>query len=122
MDSLFSMELHCPGAVPASYSGDSSGEGTSAADVQVLQALVVMSVVHMWNGTSQQRTRARKAFPQVASQARRLGLLHQTGPANVVIGALVSSIVGALDVGVDSLIRGRTRTLALSFTTRELVG
>ena len=85
MDNLWiSMERDCLGAMPTSYSVDSGDEGASTADVQVLQALVLMSALHVWNGTSQQRTRARKAFPQVASQARRLGLLHHHGPGKPV--------------------------------------
>lgn len=71
MDALWtSMERTC-----LSRSRHGADEAREAgADVEQLQALVLMSLLHVWNGTHQQRLRARRAFPQIASQARRLGL------------------------------------------------
>ena len=43
-------------------------------DIEELQAILITSILTLWNGTPQQRERARQTFPILASQARRLNL------------------------------------------------
>lgn len=43
-------------------------------DIEELQTMLLMVILNCWNGTPQQRNRARQMFPTLASQARRLNL------------------------------------------------
>ncbi|KAI9171198.1 Nicotinate catabolism cluster-specific transcription factor [Paramyrothecium foliicola] len=48
----------------------------SKQDLEELQAVLLTTIIHMWNGTPQQRDRVRQTYPLLASQTRRLGLLQ----------------------------------------------
>ncbi|KAI0020567.1 hypothetical protein F4780DRAFT_770674 [Xylariomycetidae sp. FL0641] len=50
--------------------------GQDKRGVEKLQALMLMSVLLVWNGTPMQRETARRTFPAVASIARKSGLLE----------------------------------------------
>jgi hypothetical protein len=55
---------------------------TPKTDLEELQAVLLATVLHMWNGTPQQRDRSRRTFSLLASQSRKLGLLHLSqGPS-----------------------------------------
>ncbi|KAH7328172.1 fungal-specific transcription factor domain-containing protein [Stachybotrys elegans] len=45
-------------------------------DLEELQAISLTIILHVWNGTPQQRDRARKGLPLLASQARKLDMLR----------------------------------------------
>lgn len=45
-------------------------------DIEQLQAVLLMCIILMWNGTPQQRERARQIFPLLASNTRKLDLFH----------------------------------------------
>lgn len=57
----------------ADFSGPT---GNDKADIEKLQALMLMISLLTWNGTPVQRESARRLFPQVCNIARRLGLLN----------------------------------------------
>lgn len=76
MDSLWvAMERDCH-VMSGASSQDVGSRHPTKADTEELQAALLTSVLHVWNGTPEQRHRARKTFPRVASEARRLNLLH----------------------------------------------
>ncbi|KAG5982646.1 hypothetical protein E4U55_001626 [Claviceps digitariae] len=51
--------------------------------IQELQAVLLTSILHLVNGTPQQRQRALQISPMMAAQARRLGLLGLSGDPSV---------------------------------------
>ncbi|KAG5996047.1 hypothetical protein E4U43_002926 [Claviceps pusilla] len=53
------------------------------ASIQELQAVLLTSILHLVNGTPQQRQRALQNSPMMAAQARRLGLLGLSGDPSV---------------------------------------
>lgn len=76
MDFLWvSLERDCK-LLSSSIPHDSRVQLTPKTDLEELQAVLLTTVLHMWNGTPQQRDRSRRTFPLLASQGRKLGLLH----------------------------------------------
>jgi hypothetical protein len=57
-------------------SHDSRVQQTAKSDLEEVQAILLATILHFWNGTPHQRDRARRAFPLLASQAAKLGLLQ----------------------------------------------
>ncbi|KAL6860134.1 hypothetical protein ACO1O0_004160 [Amphichorda felina] len=53
---------------------ETGSQDADKADTEQLQAVLIMSILTLWNGNPQQRERARQTFPILASQARRLNL------------------------------------------------
>lgn len=47
-------------------------------DMEELQAIILMQVLFLWNGTPQQRDQARKIFPRIAALVRKADLLDVT--------------------------------------------
>ena len=79
MDSLWAaMERDCH-VLSGANSQDAGRQHPSTADFEELQASLLVTILHVWNGTPEQRLRARNMFPRVASEARRLNLLHPPG-------------------------------------------
>ncbi|PNY22150.1 Zinc finger protein klf1 [Tolypocladium capitatum] len=79
MDALWvAMERDCY-VMSSSSLEDAGSRHPTKADTEELQAVLLTSILHVWNGTPEQRHRARKVFPRVASEARRLHLLHVPG-------------------------------------------
>ncbi|ODA76329.1 hypothetical protein RJ55_08174 [Drechmeria coniospora] len=84
MDSLWTaMERDCCAASTTSVEDAGVPSRTSRSGMERLQALLLINVLHVWNGTRQQRERARQMFPQIASQCRSLGLMHTPVALNV---------------------------------------
>jgi hypothetical protein len=48
----------------------------SKSDIEQLQAVLLSTILHLWNGTPQQRDRARAAFPALAGNSRKYALLR----------------------------------------------
>lgn len=63
------------------YSADTAKAAWS--DIEALQAVLLTSIVHVCNGTRQQRHRALGTTPAIASEARRLNLLSAGGVQDV---------------------------------------
>ncbi|KEY71453.1 hypothetical protein S7711_03520 [Stachybotrys chartarum IBT 7711] len=76
MDFLWlALERECK-ILSYAYSQDNSLRPPARTDIEELQALLLTIVLHLWNGTPQQRDRARLAFPSLAAQARKFDLLR----------------------------------------------
>lgn len=54
---------------------DTDSQYATQADTEQLQAVLITSILTLWNGTPQQRERARHTFPVLSMQARRFNLL-----------------------------------------------
>lgn len=50
-------------------------------DIEELQTILLIIILNVWNGTPQQRERARQAFPLLASHARKFNLLEVSNDA-----------------------------------------
>lgn len=48
----------------------------TGSDVEDMQSFLLMIIVHLWNGTPTQRERARQAYPNLVTQARRFNLTN----------------------------------------------
>lgn len=78
MDSTWSA-FHRESRMMNSTLSASQAMAASQNDIEELQAFVLMIIVHLWNGTPQQRERARQMFPLLVSRARQFGLLQVAG-------------------------------------------
>lgn len=59
------------------------GSPLTTLDTEHFQALLITAILNLWNGTPQQRERARRAFPILSSQARRLNLHYVSRDASL---------------------------------------
>ncbi|KAF7559663.1 hypothetical protein G7046_g4497 [Stylonectria norvegica] len=69
------LERDCKMMSPAEL-GNPQTMAASRTDVEELQAVLLMSIILVWNGTPQQRERARQIFPLLASNARKFNLFQ----------------------------------------------
>ncbi|KAG6036040.1 hypothetical protein E4U41_005827 [Claviceps citrina] len=58
---------------------DADAAEATESSIEELQAVLLSSILHLVNGTPQQRQRALRTSPMMAAQARRLGLLGLSG-------------------------------------------
>lgn len=72
---LVALERDCRMMSPAELHNPHHGGTATRRDVEELQAVVLMCMLLLWNGTPQQRDRARQIHPLLAANARKFNLL-----------------------------------------------
>lgn len=100
MDALWTaMERDCRILSEESLHDADVAEVTTST-IEELQAVLLTSILHVGNGTSQQRHRALRISPMIAAQARRLGLLGVSGDPSV-YSPLHHPKAGGYDIKID---------------------
>jgi hypothetical protein len=60
----------------SSPSQSSPSSDATESEIEDLQSFLLMIIVHLWNGTPAHRDRARRTYPNLVGQARRLNLMQ----------------------------------------------
>lgn len=81
---LVALERDCRMMSAAELHNPHHGGSATRRDIEELQAVVLMCMLLLWNGTPQQRDRARHIYPLLAANARKFNLLKpSTDPSQL---------------------------------------